>query len=445
MNLDERLQNVSIIGAAGKMGSGIAVLISQEMAKLKLKPENKDKIYRLNLIDISEKTMDGLRAYMRTQLTKRAEKSTVELRKIYKKRKDLVENTDIINEFTNDAYALLNFTTDMDIAEDARLVFEAIFENEEIKIKVLKQLKDICSKETLFLTNTSSIPISYLDEKTGLDGRIIGYHFYNPPVIQKLVEVINSKKTTDELKNTAAEIGKRLHKKLVPSNDISGFIGNGHFSRDGLYALNKVEELKDEFGYHGAVYIMNKVSQDFLIRPMGIFQLIDYVGVDIFECLLRVMRTHLGDKSLISDFLNKIVENKILGGQFSSGVQKDGFLKYKKNRPVAVYDIDEKKYFPLDADWRKDIDNELNPSNEKFPRWRALLMNPKKQEELKTHFENIKKMNTFGSELALDFLKETKKIAERLLDIGVANTSDDINAVLMNGFFWLYGPINDYV
>ncbi|MCK4312975.1 MAG: 3-hydroxyacyl-CoA dehydrogenase family protein, partial [Candidatus Cloacimonetes bacterium] len=307
MNLNERLQNVAVVGAAGKMGSGIAVLVAQEMTKLKLKPENKGKIYRLNLVDITEKALDGLRGYMKAQLLKAAEKSTVLLRTIYADRKDLIENADIINTFTDDCYALLNFTTDYNIAKDAHLVFEAIFENEEIKIKVLKNLKEICSSDTLFLTNTSSIPISFLDEQAGLGGRIIGYHFYNPPVIQKLVEVIEAKNTTDELKSIASELGKRLRKKLVPAKDISGFIGNGHFSRDGLYALNEAEKLKAEYGYHGALYIMNKVSQEFLVRPMGIFQLIDYVGLDVFQSLLRVMRTHLGKESLNSELINQMM------------------------------------------------------------------------------------------------------------------------------------------
>ena len=445
MTLDERLQNVAVIGAAGKMGSGIAVLIATEMAIQKLKPENKDKIYRLNLIDVSEKALDGLRSYLRAQILKRAEKTTVALREIYEDRKDLVENADIINAFTNDAYALLHFTTDFNVAKDTHLVFEAIFENEVIKIKILKQLKKLCSDDTLFLTNTSSIPISYIDEKAELGGRIIGYHFYNPPVIQRLVEVIVAKTTTEELKSIAWTLGKRLRKTLVLSRDISGFIGNGHFSRDGLYALNEVEKLKDMFQYYGACYIMNKVSQDFLIRPMGIFQLIDYVGVDIFECLLQVMRTHLGDKSLRSKLLDKMLKNKILGGQYPDGSQKDGFLKYKKNRPIGVYDIEEEKYFLFDDEWKKEIDFEINPKNEKFSSWRALLMDPKKHEKLGTHFNNLKSMDIWGAELAIDYLTETKKVAEKLLSDGVASSADEINAVLTNGFYWLYGPINNYI
>jgi len=445
MNLDERLQNVAVIGAAGKMGSGIAVLIAQEMAKLKLKPENKEKVYRLNLIDISEKALDGLRSYVRAQLLKVSEKSTVLLRNIYAERADLVENAEIINAFVNDAFAVTNFSTDMETARDAHLVFEAIIENEKIKIKIYKKIKRLCKDNTLFLTNTSSIPISYLDKKGGLGGRLIGYHFYNPPVVQRLVEVISAKTTTVELKDISEELGKRLRKKLVPSNDISGFIGNGHFMRDGLYAIGQVEKLKGRYKYPGAIYIMNRISQDFLIRPMGIFQLIDYVGIDVFQCILKVMRTHLGDKSLKSKLIDKMVKEKILGGQHPDGSQKDGFLKYEKNRPVGIYDIKKKEYFHIDDEWKKKIDKKIGPLPEGFFPWKSLLVDVKKEDKLKHHFDSLKSMDTIGAEVALNFLKKTKEIAERLVSDKVANSADDVNAVLTNGFYWLYGPINDYI
>ncbi len=445
MDLDERLQNVAIIGAAGKMGSGIGVLIAQEMAKLKLNMENKNKIYRLNLIDVSEKALDGLRGYMRAQLIKRAEKSTVLLRTLYADRKDLVENAEIINAFVNDSSAVLNFTTDISVAKDAHLIFEAIVEDDRIKIKVYKKLIRICGNDTLFLTNTSSIPISYLDEKAGLSGRLIGYHFYNPPVVQLLVEVITAKTTIDELKKVGQELGKRLRKKLVPSNDVSGFIGNGHFMRDGLYALHEVERLKGKHRYPGAVYIVNQITQNFLVRPMGIFQLIDYVGIDVFQCILRVMRTHHGDKSLRNKIIDKMVKQNVLGGQYPDGSQKDGFLKYEKNRPVGIYNIGKKEYIILEDNWKKKQDAKIGPLPEGFTPWKSLLVNPKKDEFLSRHFESLKKMNTLGAELAINFLKKTKAIGVRLVTDGVANSSDDVNAVLTNGFYWLYGPINTYV
>jgi 3-hydroxyacyl-CoA dehydrogenase len=445
MTLDDRLQNVAIIGAAGKMGSGIGILIAQEMAKLKKKIENKDKIYRLNLIDISENALDGLRGYMKAQLTKAAEKSTVILRKLYEDRKDLIENAQIISTFVDDASAVLNFSTDLNMAKDAHLVFEAIVEDEKVKIKVYKKLKKITADETFFLTNTSSIPISYIDEKAGLGGRLIGYHFYNPPVVQRLVEVINAKSTVQELKDVGSELGKRLRKKLVPANDITGFIGNGHFMRDGLYAISEVERLKGRFRYPGALYVMNKITQDFLVRPMGIFQLIDYVGIDIFQCILKVMRTHLGDKTLKSKLIDKMVKLGVLGGQYSDGSQNDGFLKYEKNRPVGIFSIRKQEYFMIGDQWKKNIESKIGALPEGHASWRALLMNPKKEDALVRYFDSLKKMNTLGSELAINFLKKTKQIGEKLVNDGVASSADDVNAVLTNGFYWLYGPVNDYV
>jgi 3-hydroxyacyl-CoA dehydrogenase len=445
MDLDERLQNVTVIGAAGKMGSGIGVLIAQEMAKLKLKPENKGKIYRLNLIDVSDHALDGLRAYMKTQLLKAAEKSTVSLRELYKDRDDLVENSDIIHEFVDDSSRVLNFYTDLSMAENSSMIFEAISENEKTKVKVYKQLNKICNPGTLYLTNTSSIPIGYLDEKAGLNGRLIGYHFYNPPVVQKLVEVISARTTTDELKSVSEELGKRLRKKLVPANDITGFIGNGHFMRDGLYAIAQVDRLKAKLRYAGAVYVMNRVSQDFLLRPMGIFQLIDYVGIDVFQCILKVMRTHLGDNSLRSRLVDKMVKEKVLGGQYADGSQKDGFLKYERNRPVGIYDVRKKEYFLINEEWKKRLEKKMGPLPDGFAPWRALLMDSKKEEKLEAHFRKLETMDTMGAELAINFLKKTKEIAQSLVTSGVANSADDVNAVLMNGFFWLYGPINQYI
>lgn len=445
MTLDDRLQNVAILGAAGKMGSGIGVLIAEEMAKLKLRPENKEKVYTLTMIDIDEKALGDLRSYMNAQLTKRGEKSTVELRHFYQNRKDLIENADIIAQFVQDATSVCTYTTDLSTTKSAHVVFEAIVENEQIKIKIYKKLRKLCADTTFFLTNTSSIPISYIDRNAGLEGRLLGYHFYNPPVIQRLVEVIAAGTTVSELKKIGEDLGMRLGKRLVPANDVSGFIGNGHFIRDGLYALKKVDELKGKFRFPGAMYIMNKVTQEFLIRPMGIFQLIDYVGIDVFQCILKVMRTHLNDATLRSKLVDKMVKLKVTGGQYADGTQKDGFLKYEKNRPVGVYNIRSMDYFIINDRWKKSIDARVGGLPEGYAPWKALLMNPKKEDALKNHFDTLKHMDTLGAELAIDFLKKSKAIGQKLVSDSVADSPELVNEVLTNGFYWLYGPINDYI
>ena len=157
------------------------------------------------------------------------------------------------------------------------------------------------------------------------------------------------------------------------------------------------------------------------------------------------MRTHLGDTTLRSKLVDKMVRLGVLGGQYPDGSQKDGFLKYEKNRPVGVYNIRKKEYFMLNDQWKKKTDSSIGPLPEGFAPWRALLMNPKKQDALARHFDNLSKMNTLGAELAISFLKKTKQIGEKLVSDGVANSADDVNAVLTNGFFWLYGPINNFV
>ncbi|MDP2960327.1 MAG: 3-hydroxyacyl-CoA dehydrogenase family protein [candidate division Zixibacteria bacterium] len=446
MNFDERLTEVAVIGAAGKMGSGISLLLAQEMARLKNKPENKDKNYRLYLIDIDYDSLAGLLQYLKSQLVKAGEKACVMLREMYKDRQDLVENLDCINQYVEDALSLVRTGTDLGMAKDSKVIFEAVLENKDLKVDLLKKIDKFCSKDTLYLTNTSSIPINILNKEANLGGRIIGFHFYNPPAVQKLAELISTDATIQELKDFSLELAKRLNKKIVPSNDIAGFIGNRHFLRDGLYALREAKKLAKDYTLPGALYIMNKVSQDLLIRPMGIFQLIDYVGVDVFQSISETIDHYIEGEDLKDDLLKKMYDQKVLGGQRSDGTQKDGFLKYDKNRPVGVYDIDQGEYKLFNPQgWTGDIDKKLGEYPSGFSSWKNLLMDPKKGDKLSAFFQNLKASNTLGAKLALAYLKNSKEVGEKLVRSGVAKTAEDVNNVLLNGFYHIYGPINDYI
>ena len=444
MILDERLENVAVLGAAGKMGSGIVLLLAQEMAKLKI--QNPDKAYHLYALDVSETALDGLISYIRVQATKAAEKGCVALRELYRGREDLVENYDIIDQFTNDTMAVIRPSLELTTLRNARMVFEAIVEDADMKIKVIKQLDSICSGDTIYFTNTSSIPIHILDEGVGLGGRIIGYHFYNPPAVQKLAELIPAVSTRKDIVDISHEIAARLRKKIIPSNDVAGFIGNGHFMRDILHANTEVERLSDTLTTVEAIYAMNKVSQEFLIRPMGIFQLIDYVGIEVCQLIMKVMSKNIAGLNLESDLINRMVEKKILGGQYADGTQKDGFLKYEKNRPVGVYDLEKGEYVMLDPDgWTQEVDAKLGTLPDGWTPWRKLLMDPDKDDKLKNCFNNLKSMNTLGAELAKAYFRRSKAIGESLVKDGVAHHTDDVNGVLTNGFYHLYGPVNDYI
>jgi hypothetical protein len=140
-----------------------------------------------------------------------------------------------------------------------------------------------------------------------------------------------------------------------------------------------------------------------------------------------------------------MVKLGVTGGQYADGSQKDGFLKYEKNRPIGIYNIRSKDYFVINERWKKSIDAKIGPLPESHAPWRSLLMNPKKADALKKYFNDLKSSSALGAQLAVDFLKTTKGIGEQLISKGVAKTADDVNDVLTNGFYWLYGPINDYV
>jgi len=446
MTFDERLKDVSVIGAAGKMGSGISLLLAQEMAKQKLLPQNKNSVYRLHLIDISEEALDGLGKYLRTQLVKAGEKTTVMLRELYRDREDLVENYDIIDAFVNDAFSVVRLGTDLGTVKNSHIIFEAVVEDKNVKVDLLKKIDQLVGPDTFYFTNTSSIPISVLNQSANLGGRIIGYHFYNPPAVQRLVELISPESTKPELKEMALELAKRLRKKIVPANDIAGFIGNGHFLRDGLYAIKEAKKMAGEFTLPGALYIMNKVSQDLLVRPMGILQLIDYVGVDVYQCISETVAGYIKGEDLKDDLLVQMVEKKVLGGQFADGSQKDGFLKYEKGRPAGVYDLKKREYKMFDPNgWSGELDKKLGDYPEGTVPWRKLLMNPKRGEKLAVYFKNLNASDTLGAKLAKAYLKRSKEIGEFLVKTGVAQSAQDVNDVLLNGFYHLYGPINDYV
>lgn len=444
MDLDTRLERVAVLGAAGKMGSGIVLLLAAEMAKQKIRPENKHRNYVLHAIDVSDDALCGLLSYLKPQLTKVAEKSIVSLREAYGEHERLVENYDVIEAFVGEAMSVVRPSSKLESAAGSRLIFEAIIENKKIKIDVFSKLDAICP-DAYYLTNTSSIPISTLDKGVGLKGRIVGYHFYNPPAVQKLLELITTDDTRPELVEMATELAGRLRKKVFPANDIAGFIGNGHFMRDILHATGEVAKLKGDLGETGAIYAINRVSQDYLIRPMGIFQLIDYVGVDVCRFIMEVMTEHIDGEILKDDLLDRMADAGVMGGQYSDGSQKDGILKYEKGRPAGVYDLAKGEYRMFaDGDWTKKIDEKLGAMPEGHAAWRALLMDPAKKDKLTAYFKNLAASDEFGAGLAKTYLVRAKEIGDKLVSDGVAESADVVNGVMTNGFYHLYGPVNDY-
>jgi 3-hydroxyacyl-CoA dehydrogenase len=272
----------------------------------------------------------------------------------------------------------------------------------------------------------------------------LGFHFYNPPAVQKLVELITVAENPAEMIEFANKYAANLRKTVVPSNDIAGFIGNGHFMRDALFGIKEAKRLLAYMPLHEAIYCIDRVTRDFLSRPMGIFQLVDYVGLDVVQFILRVMQPHMTGEKLHSILLDELVLGGVKGGQFSDGSQKDGFFKYQKGKPVAVIDKLTGSYIDIDT-FRATADSWLGAAPAEVLPWKTLVKVSDKDKVLIPAFKALQASPSKGADLAIAYALNSRETARKLVNDGVANNEKDVNTVLLTGFFHAYGPINDYL
>lgn len=445
LSLDHNLERCAVLGAAGKMGRGIAFLLLQEMALAEA--ERLGSVgsgrYVLTLLDTDWQTLLELKRSLRGQLLKVAEKNIISLRRCFAKNQALISNSDIIEYFVNGSNDILNVTTALEGAKGAQLVFEAVVEDVAIKCSLLKQLDSMASPEQkpYFLSNTSSIPISVLNREAQLEGRIIGFHFYNPPAVQKLVEIIPMANGDSQLSEFASQLAGKLKKIVVTSHDVAGFIGNGHFMREIMFACDLIQELvASSHNEMEAVYIINKMTQQWLLRPMGIFQLVDYVGLDVMARVAEIMGRYLplpGLPHLIASMLKAGKK----GGQEPDGAQKEGFFQYSFHKLKGIYDNQEQNYCPLfEQSWQIKCDQLLGPTPPVEFSWKNLHGRLDCKAKVDHYMTWLEHNESWGTKLAKRFMGRSKAIAEQLVSDRVAATLEDVDTVLKCGFYHLYGP-----
>lgn len=383
--VSSKWQRMAVLGAAGKMGKGISALLLQEMAWQELRQESDlgTGAYRLVLIDPNEGEIFVLRRYLREQLTRFAEKKIASLRDYFVDDPNLVSNREIIEEFVHRGLDLVQIGTNITSLDESLVVMEAATEDPLLKVELLKQ----CPKEAWIYTNTSSIPIEWLAEKSGLSERLMGLHFYNPPPMQQVVEWVAPKGADESLVAFGLEIGKLLKKTMVESSDVAGFIGNGHFIREVVFSCARVKELSKGRSINEAVSLLDSVTRDLLLRPMGIFELMDFVGVDVCKSIAHVMSEHLGE-SLVID------------------VDLEG-------KPKRV-DLEKP------AGWKP---------------WKSYLKN--KPTSFQPYFKELGAV----SDEAIIFLKKSQEIAKKLMTDEVVKSEKDLKEVLTKGFHHLYSPL----
>ena len=292
------MKNITVIGA-GTMGNGIAHAFAQ-------------KDFNVNLVDISADALNKALATIEKNLDRMVSKEKITAQ----------EKANTLN----------NIKVYTDIAQGVKgvdLVVEAATENVNLKLKIFKQLDEICDSNTLLATNTSSISITQIAAVTNRPSQVIGMHFMNPVPIMKLVEVIRGKETSDKVTSTIMEMSKNLGKIPVEVNDAPGFVANRILMpmiNEAIYTLH--ENISSVEGID-TVMILG------MSHPMGPLHLADFIGLDVCLSILEVMNEGFGGKKYTPcPLLVNMVNSGKLG--IKSG---EGFYNYfegPNNKRVAA-------------------------------------------------------------------------------------------------------------
>jgi len=221
----------------------------------------------------------------------------------------------------NEVLARIHPTLDLkEAVSNADLIIEAVTENPELKKKVLAEADSHAKPDAIIASNTSSISISELASATKRPEKMVGMHFFNPPQLMKLIEIVRGAKTSDDTLNTIVEVTKKMGKEpVVVKKDVAGFVVN----RILIPALNEAVNLVNEDV--ATPEDIDKAIKLGLNWPMGPLTLLDYVGLDTTLAITEVMVKEIDPKYQASPLLRQMVRAGLLGRKTGKG-----FYDWKK-------------------------------------------------------------------------------------------------------------------
>jgi len=284
-----KIENIAVIGA-GMMGHGIAQIFALQGYSVVLMDVKEDLLY---------KALEGVRS----NLTLMAEKG-------------IVRQEDI-----DPAISRIKTTIDMSEAANAvQFVVEAVFESLDLKQKILKELDASCPQDTILATNTSVISITEIAHKTRNRDRILGTHFWNPPYLIPLVEVIRGEETADWAMDRTYDLLEAVGKHPVRVNkDVPGFVGNRLQHALWREAISIVEQ-----GIADASTVDECIKYGFGLRlpVLGPLENADMVGLDLTLAIHDYILKYIESSPEPSPILREKVERGELGFKTGQGFQK---------------------------------------------------------------------------------------------------------------------------
>jgi 3-hydroxybutyryl-CoA dehydrogenase len=230
---------------------------------------------------------------------------------------ELVSKGKLVSSQKEEAFSRIRFTGNISECK-ADIIIEAIIEKLEAKIELFNSLVHINAPQTIFATNTSSLPVSKIAESIEHPNRIAGLHFFNPAPAMKLVEVVKGEQTSDEVISSLCALAKKLGKTPVVCKDAPGFIVNRIARHYYLETLKLVEQ-----------GIADVATIDAIMEAcgfkMGPFKLMDLIGMDINYSVSNIVWEALGKPARLQP--STIQKAKVDAGELGKKTGK-GFYKY---------------------------------------------------------------------------------------------------------------------
>ena len=303
---NEKLRKGIVIGS-GAMGHGIAQILA--MAG-----------YEIAMVDISDDILKKAKERIKWSLDKFTEKRRIR------------------REDADAALSRIKTTSDYEeAAQDADLAIEAAPEKMEIKKKVLSTIDSIAPSNAILASNTSTLSITEMGRATRRPDKVAGMHFFNPPQLMALIEVIKGEETSQDTIDTLVELAKKLGKTpVLVKKDVRGFIVNrilGSVFNEAFWAFKRGEASME------GIDASAKYTGGF---PMGWFELADFVGLDIAYEVGKVLQDAYGERfKLCTQLVEPLIKERKFGQK--TGV---GFYDWTNGRPripfnlLNEYDVD---------------------------------------------------------------------------------------------------------
>jgi 3-hydroxybutyryl-CoA dehydrogenase len=288
------ISKVGVCGA-GLMGHGIAQIAAQAG-------------YDVVLREVDQERLDKGIGRIEKQLGRAVEKGRME------------------QSEADEARGRIHGTLDYGDLADCDLVIEAITEDLGMKLDMWRELDGIVKDGAVLATNTSSLSVIDQAAATKRPDRFIGLHFFNPPQVMPLLEVVQTVTTDDESLRTGFELGEKLQKQTVHAKDKTGFIVNRLLVP---YMLDAIRAYEEGVGSIEQIDAAMKAGAN---HPMGPFTLLDFVGLDTTKSIADIMFDEYREKR----FAAPPTLRKMVSAGFYGRKSGRGFYDYSGEQPVAV-------------------------------------------------------------------------------------------------------------